>query len=420
VAPRRGLDGCSAPSDDSGERRRARLASVLGAFDGLLSLRDRGAVKVGLASVVANYADGDPVWQLLVSPPGCGKSEIVSSTIGAPSVWGLSSLTPQTLLSGFERDDDRPASLLLQIGRFGILAFKDLTTVLTMHREARAAIMAQLREVADGRTEKSFGNGLRVSWEGKLGLLAGVTPVIDRHQNFLALMGERFLLHRMAPLDRRAAAARSLARRGREGELRKRIQTTVTAFLEPFVECGPLHLPRSFNEPLVALADIVTHARSGVARDGYSRELLYLPQPEAPTRLAKQIAQIGAGLLAIGVDKGETWRQMRKLGWDSVPSVRCSVLHSLAGHTDPITHTSIQEHTGLPAKTEERAVDDLVALGLAVRTSDNKGRWLIGLSEVARGYWAHEPTPPFSSAARRRRHHRSRRQRAHRPRKAAD
>jgi hypothetical protein len=31
-----------------------------------------------------------------------------------------------------------------------------------MHRDARGEIIGQLREVADGRTEKSFGNGLRV------------------------------------------------------------------------------------------------------------------------------------------------------------------------------------------------------------------------------------------------------------------
>ena len=134
-------------SDVSGGR--CDLTEVLGVFDELLYLPDHGAVLVALAGIVANYATGDPVWPLLVGPPGCGKSEIISALTGAPGVWSLSSLTPQTLLSGFERKGT-PASLLLQIGEFGILAFKDLTTVLTMHREARAQIVGQLREVADG------------------------------------------------------------------------------------------------------------------------------------------------------------------------------------------------------------------------------------------------------------------------------
>ncbi len=137
------------------------LEEVVAAFDELLLLPDHGAVYVALAGIVANYAEGDVVWPLLVGPSGCGKSELITAVTSAPGVWPLSSLTPQTLLSGFERKGE-PASLLLQIGAFGILAFKDLTTVLTMHREARSQIIGQLREVADGKTEKSFGNGLRL------------------------------------------------------------------------------------------------------------------------------------------------------------------------------------------------------------------------------------------------------------------
>jgi hypothetical protein len=69
----------------------------------------------------------------------------------------------------------------------------------------------------------------------------------------------------------------------------------------------------------------ITRTRTGVARDGYSRDLLYIPEPEAPTRLMKQLAQLGAAMLAIGVDETETWRLLRKIGWDSVPAVRvCS------------------------------------------------------------------------------------------------
>ena len=51
------------------------------------------------------------------------------------------------------------------------------------------------------------------------------------------------------------------------------------------------------------------------------RDILYLPEPEAPTRLAKQLAQLAAAMLAIGVDEQETWRLIRKVGWDcALPS----------------------------------------------------------------------------------------------------
>jgi hypothetical protein len=381
----------SSPSNIPGGRRSSSspaLENVLAAFSELLFMPDNGAVKVGLAGVVANYATGDSVWPLLVGPPGCGKSEIVTALTDAPDVWPLSSLTPQTLLSGFERKGT-PASLLLQIGGFGIVAFKDLTTVLTMHREARAQIIGQLREVADGKTEKSFGNGLRVEWKGKLGLVAGVTPVIDEQHAFLSVMGERFVLYRMPEVPRREITRYSLARRGHEPEMRDRLRTVVAHFLASFRDAGQLELPAHFTEPLVTLADLVTRARSGVARDWQTRDLLYLPEPEAPTRFAKQVAQLTAALLAIGVDEGDAWRLARKTGWDSVPAVRCQLIELLARHQDELTTAQLQEGTDLPDSTLRRTVEDLVALGLVTRRKDNN-RWLVKQGDLLADYWTSE------------------------------
>lgn len=371
------------------------LGDVLAAFDELLLMPDHGPPIVAMAGVVANYAAGDVVWPLLVGAPGSGKSEIISALSSAPGVWPLSSLTPQTLLSGFEKKGKAaasapPASMLLQIGEFGILAFKDLTTLLTMYHAARAEIIGQLREVADGRTEKSFGNGLRVEWSGKLGLVAGVTPVIDEQHAFLSVMGERFLLYRMPVVARDAITRRALTRRAGEAELRERIQSTVGRFLAQFQGVGRLDLPDEYTEPLVALADMVTRARSGVARDWQTRDMLYLPEPEAPTRFAKQVAQLMAAMLAMGVKPGEAWRLARKVGWDSVPAARYQVIGLLAHDGGTVTNQTLQEQTGLPATTIVRVVEDLVALGMIDRWKDGN-RWMIRQSAEAAAYWNDEP-----------------------------
>lgn len=370
------------------------LGAILEAFGELLVMPDTGAVEIALAAIVANYAPGDCVWPLLVGPPGCGKSEIVSALRGAPAVWPLSSLTPQTLLSGFERkgrDAKKPASLLLQIGEFGIVTFKDLTTVLSMHHEAKSQIISQLREVADGRTEKAFGNGLLQAWEGKLGLIAGVTPIIDEQHAFVSVMGERFVLYRMPEVTRPEIARRSLARRGREDDLRERIVSLVSGFLAQYRDVGYLSLPDRFTEPLIALADIVTRARSAVARDRQTRDILYLPEPEAPTRFAKQIAQLMAAAIRIGVSEDRAWRLARKVGWDSVPAVRSAVIHLLSRQEGvSLTYAEIEEKTGLPKTTVRRVVEDLVVLGLATQRKEGdaaNARWLISESRLARDYW---------------------------------
>jgi hypothetical protein len=283
--------------------------------------------------------------------------------------------------------------MLLQIGTFGILAFKDLTTVLTMHHEARSQIIGQLREVADGRTEKSFGNGLRLEWEGKLGLIAGVTPIIDEQHAFLSVMGERFLLYRLPEMTRRAIARRALSHRGREEALRDRIRPMVSEFLGKYRNVERLELPEHFTEPLITLVDIVTRARSGVARDRQTRDILYLPEPEAPTRLAKQIAQLMAALLAIGVDEDEAWRLAEKVGWDSVPAVRSAVIRLLSRQEGyELTRADLQEKTGLPETTVRRVEEDLVVLGLATHRKD-KNKWLIAESKLAAEYWDSDRGP---------------------------
>jgi hypothetical protein len=99
-------------SDVSGKRLQSPfscgLEEVRESFDELLLMPDHGAVHIALAGIVAHYASGDPVWPLLVGPSGSGKTEVVTSVTSAPGVWSLSSLTPQTLLSGFESKGERP------------------------------------------------------------------------------------------------------------------------------------------------------------------------------------------------------------------------------------------------------------------------------------------------------------------------
>jgi hypothetical protein len=102
----------------------------------------------------------------------------------------------QTFVSGFK---GKNSSLLERLDAKGLsfLLLKDFTTVLSLHRDARSEILGALREIYDGEYSKDFGNGQSVSWSGRLGFLAGVTPVIDRHHQVLAVLGQRFLMLRL-------------------------------------------------------------------------------------------------------------------------------------------------------------------------------------------------------------------------------
>ena len=89
----------------------------------------------------------------------------------------LSDLTDKTLASGLTPDKGDDPSLLSRLLN-AVMVFKDFTTVLEMRREQRAAVLAQLREIYDGRFDKSWGTGKELHWQGRLSVLAGVTSAV--------------------------------------------------------------------------------------------------------------------------------------------------------------------------------------------------------------------------------------------------
>lgn len=363
---------------------RAKLAGTLGestprgaldelhaAFARRLHLPDPYPLDVAVATVVAHRQGGDPIWTLLIAAPGSGKTEIVQALSGLPEVHALSALTAQTFASGLR--GKRSASLLHRLEDEGktFVTLKDLTTVLTMHREARAEILAQLREIYDGSYRKEFGTGETVEWAGRLGFLAGVTPVIDSHHAVLALLGERFVHCRFGS-DRRAASLRALAQRGDEHAMRTELREAVRAFVEG-LDLHPRPTDPDLLEAIVALADFTTRARTGVERDPHSRDITAVPALEAPTRLAKQLLGLLQALVAMGKTEAEALALVVRVAHDCVPPVRLGVLRLLSDLEEQRT-PEIAERLGLPTSTARRALEDLVAVGLVQREAGPGGR----------------------------------------------
>lgn len=87
------------------------------AFRRYLHLPDPGPVYVALATVVANRRPGDPVWTLLVGPPGCGKTEVLGPLTALPDVWPAATLTEASLLSGVPRKEHAKESAVASSAR---------------------------------------------------------------------------------------------------------------------------------------------------------------------------------------------------------------------------------------------------------------------------------------------------------------
>jgi len=112
-----------------------------------------------------------------------------------------------------------------------VRVLKDFGTVLEMSREGRQAILAQLREIYDGRLDKAWGNGRTFSWEVRLGFVAGMTQVIDQHQSVMGVLGERFVLVRPRLPGRQSLALAALLGSGRESQMRQAIAAAIEGYL---------------------------------------------------------------------------------------------------------------------------------------------------------------------------------------------
>jgi hypothetical protein len=364
------------------------LAQARETFRHWLYLPDAGVLDFALGVLAANILPGDPVWGLLVGPPGGGKSETLTALVGIPNVHPASTLTEAALLSGTAKREvaaGAKGGLLQEVANFGIILAKDFGSVLSMHRDARASLLAALREVYDGSWTRHVGvdGGRTLHWQGKCGFLGGCTPKIDQQHAVMGAMGERFLLYRLPAIPAALQARSALEHAGHEAQMRAELATAAVDVMRN--EASPRECSPEETNRLVKIAVLVARARSAVYREGYSREIDLVPPPEAPTRLVKQLDRLLGGLDVIGASREEAWATVTKTARDSVPALRMVVLDVLAREDASVDTNAIAEQVRHPATTTRRALEELTAHGLIECQRQGEGRpHLWRLSEFCR------------------------------------
>lgn len=390
------------------------LEECVATFRRWLHLPDVGTLHITLATVAANLGTGDPVWLLIVGPPGGGKTETLNPLPALDYVHPTATLTVAALLSGTpkkEHENGAKGGLLRVIGDFGIIVLKDFTSVLSMHREARAEILAALREIYDGEWTRHVGTGggRTLSWSGKVGLIAGCTGTIDSHHAVMGSMGERFILYRLPPIDGDRQADVALDHVGEEATMRAELAAAVAKVLAGVDPTAPRHgVSDDDKARLNRLANLATRCRSAVERDGYTREIELIPEPEAPARFARVLLHLRQGLAQIGVDEATAWQVLTKAALDSMPAIRRQALDVIAdgrwrpGADFPDDHwphtTNVAESAGYPERTMLRALEDLEAHGVITRVrppGNQAHQWR--LSEWTQARWPHPERPPETS-----------------------
>jgi hypothetical protein len=360
------------------------LDELLAAYREILHLPDPGIVEVNLASVAANRMTGDPLWLLDVGPPASGKTEIIESLCRLPDTHSVSTFTEAGLLSGSavrEGDDKPTGGLLVELGEQGILMFKDLTTLVSEHASTRNRLFACLREVYDGKFVRSLGTkgGTPFKWEGRAGLIGGVTEVIDTVD--LGLLGERFCYYRLPELaepDTYLASKKALANLGHQRENRKTLARAVERFFANLdLPETPPPLDATTDEWLMILAALGARCRSSVVRGGHDHQLELVPSPERPPRFLVQLGQLYSALTVIGVDRAETCRLVAQIALDGMTRGRRSVLDAFRNVDREHALSSIAGSVRLPPTTTRRHIEDLTAHGVLDLVGVAPDRWIL-------------------------------------------
>lgn len=340
---------------------------------------DLQAIRIVMGTVKAHYLNaGDPAWLFVVAPPGTGKTTMsIMGAAGLPEVITLGDFTENTFLSGMF--GATTPGMLEKLGRVeqtgktytttgnGIFLAKDFTTVLTMRREKRSAILAQFREMHDGEFKRDFGTGDTKIWRGRITVVAAVTPVLDRHYSIFSTLGERFLQVRWHRPDSPEAGERAMDQQGHEKQIRLELCESIKNIFDNTTATVPT-LPTGMRKRIAALAEIAAIGRTHVYRSGYgNREIDYVPESEANTRISKCMAAIALGIAALNgrteVDQQDLQDAMR-VGLDSLTDIRRSVFGAIVEGRDP---NSLKQ-----AKTViRRELENMEALGLIENAGDH-------------------------------------------------
>lgn len=355
------------------------LSEVKSVVKKWLSIDDEDWLEIILSVALDRKINGEPIWLFIIAVPSGTKTEILRAFEDGTDFYHLSSLTVNSLVSGYVNPDgSKVEDLATQLDN-RILILKDFTSVLSMPKEKRNDIIGQLREFYDGSYDKKFGNmDHKVTCNSKFGLIAGVTPKIDQFHSIMGSLGERFLKLR-SDFDEDKMLFLCEKNEGFEKEMREEISVAIMGFITHLVIKDVTFNAESIRE-IKRIAKYVSKLRtpdySRWEGDSFVSEIS--PQPEKPTRVYKQLKKLAKALCCINglseVDESilkKVWRVAR----DSIPPDR-QIIVNYVFKKGMALETDICRDLKVPRTSARRILEFLGRLQVfETNYSDNVNVW---------------------------------------------
>lgn len=345
---------------------------------------DLDAVSIALASAISHYTlDNKPVWIFILGASSTGKTELFINSIKClPYTLELSSLTEASFLS---RYDDRAGILPnLPGNNHGILCFPDFSNFLGLDSSVRQTLQGQMREIYDGKFQKSAGNRPDpIVWQGKVTMIIACTPDLDRYWSLENSLGDRFFMLRINEPSQTNLANVLKYRQDRQLTSKQIIETTqqlVKQFVDlPNYRFKMLPGPANLQQYLVALGNLTVILRRGVVRDNKGA-ISDLKETESPTRyigMASTLAHTHACMFRQEKLELTQIRLIRRMFLQTTQPFRLNLLYHLYCLPHAISITEFKQNycANLSYTMLNRVFHDLEVIGLIKANTMGKSKF---------------------------------------------
>lgn len=350
---------------------------------------DTEVIDVLMASTLANKLQiVDKVWLVLVGVSSGGKSQLLRPILNSnKECVALDDMTEAAIISGANKAD----GILPHIGKKATFVTSDLTVLMNKNAETKNTILSQFRMLYDGHLTKHsarYTDG-PYEWKGWIGYLAGCTPTIYHFFEEVADMGQRFIMYRMKENDPKEMLRVAGDRKLNGAELDKLMTNSVKDYLQSVTKFWgdrkekEIHVPKHIKDRLDEVALFCEYVRTPAQFDFKGEEIIRIPIPASPVRVAKQLESIVKVFILMNEYEGEDVINIEKaidwLGFSLANEEKREILKILAGlpfnSGDKlrmgIEANEVADNIGLSTVVTKGYIQNLTALNIVTRYSKN-------------------------------------------------
>ena len=276
----------------------------------------------------------EPIWMYFIGPPGSGKTESITPYEGCDFTMFISTLTENTLASGF-RDDEGNDPSILPLLNGKVMVVPDVSPLINDNSARVMKIWGDLRDAYDGQFAKATGTTGVVTYRSRFGVIMCATGAIDSFVEEHQQLGERFLSFRVQRIPLELGERYDLAERvhnSMEDKLQwrghfKNVVNTQMKRAKQFVLDNP-GLPKidaGTERNVLSLANYLSLLRTSPGDENVA-------SAELPSRLVQQLITVGHAHALL--DGRMEWDEsdldlIKRIGVDTFPIAKRRMVQSL-------------------------------------------------------------------------------------------